>query len=123
MSHDDGFGPWLPLTRAGVEQASGLPAAVQLATEDRRLVHYPKGKSAMVFYFYAARAAREALLRVFADELETRGSRGEGPLVFRQLVGGNDVLVHLEKLYAEFEERFGAPPILHISAEDDDARG
>lgn len=115
-----GFGPWLPLTREGVESASGLPAAVQIGTEDRRLVGYPKGKSAMVFYFYAARSAREALLRVFKEELETRGSRGQGPLAFRQLVGGDEARAHLEKLYFEFEERFGAPPILHASPDGDD---
>lgn len=113
-----GFGPWYPLTREGVEHASGLPSAVQVSTQDRRLVHYPKGKSAMVYYFYAARAAREALLRLFQDELDERGSRGEGPLVFRQMVGGNEVLEHIEKLYGDFEERFGAPPILHVSAKD-----
>ena len=39
--------------------------------------------------------------------------RGEGPLVFRVLEGGDEVKAHLERLFAEFEARFGDAPILH----------
>lgn len=112
-SGGDGFGAWIPLTRDGVERAPDEPAAVQISTEDRRLVQYPKGKSAMVFYFYASRSAREALRRAFADELEERGARGEGPLAFRVLVGGDAAKLHIERLLAEFQERFGDAPVLH----------
>ena len=110
---EGGFGEWQPLTPDGVAAAPDAPAAVQVSTEDRRLVPYPKGKSAMVFYFYAALSAREALRRVFKDELEERGSQGEGPLVFRVLVGGDEARQHLERLFEEFEQRFGAAPVLH----------
>lgn len=113
MTLERGFGEWIPLTHEGLARCPDAPAAVQLATEDKRLVQYPKGKSAMVFYFYAQRSAREALRRAFADELEERGARGEGPLVYRVLEGGDDVKAHLEKLFGEFEHRFGSAPILH----------
>lgn len=108
-----GFGEWIPLTLEGVARCPDAPGAVQVSTEDRRLIAYPKGKSAMVFYFYAQRSAREALRRAFADELDERGARGEGPLVFRVMAGGDDVKAHLERLFTEFEERFGDAPTLH----------
>lgn len=108
-----GFGEWIPLTHDGIARCPDAPAAVQVSTEDRRLVQYPKGKSAMVFYFYAQRSAREALRRAFADELDERGARGEGPLAFRVLEGGDEVKAHLERLFAEFEARFGDAPTLH----------
>ena len=73
----------------------------------------------MVFYFYAARSAREALLRLFKEELEDRGSRGQGPLAFRVLVGGDEARAHLEQLYATFQDSFGGPPVLHVSPDDD----
>jgi hypothetical protein len=118
MTHE-GFTDWIALTNDGVAAAPDAPAAVQLSRLDKSLVPYAKGKSAMVFYFYAARSAREALKRLFAEELERPGARGQGPLAFRTITGGDDVRQHLEKLYFEFEERFGSPPILHASAGDD----
>ena len=112
------FGDWHPLTPAGLDAADDAPGAVQLSRADRALIEYPKGKSTMVFYFYAARSMREALRRLFHDELEQPGARGEGPLLFRTAVGGADVQAWAEGRYDDFVERFGAPPILH--AEDDD---
>lgn len=109
-----GFGGWLPLDAEGISSAPDAPCAVQVATRDRRLIAYPSGKSTMVFYFYAARSARGALERLFRDELLEPGARGQGPLSFRVLVGGDDARAHLERLFAEFEARFGAPPILHV---------
>ncbi len=111
-----GFSEWFPLDAAGTGQhAPDAPAAVQVSRLDRSLAVYPKGKSAMVFSFYAARSAREALRRLFADELEEPGARGQGALAFRFIAGGDAARVHLERLYFEFEERFGAPPVLHAS--------
>jgi hypothetical protein len=119
MSVEGGFSQWFPLTSAGVEEnAPDAPAAVQLARADKSLVPYPRGKSAMVFYFYAARSAKEALKRLFAEELESAGARGQGPLTFRVLAGGDEARRHLERLYFEFEERFGSAPVLHAEAED-----
>ncbi|HEY4223812.1 MAG TPA: hypothetical protein VGO62_20790 [Myxococcota bacterium] len=112
-----GFSDWVALDPHGVAAAPDAPAAVQVSRADRSLAHYPKGKSAMVFYFYAARSAREALKRLFADELDDSGARGQGALAFRVLVGGDAARAHLERLYFEFEERFGAPPVLHAGQE------
>ena len=104
---------WWPLTRDDVDAfAPDAPAAVQLR-RGAGLIHYPTGKSAMVFYFYAARSARQALVRLFADELENPGARGEGPLLFRFTAGGDDVRVSLEELFTEFVLRFGSAPRMH----------
>ena len=99
------------MTEEGGTQA---PGAVQLCRADKSLIEYPKGKSTMVFYFYAARSMREALRRLFADELDEPGARGEGALLFRTCAGGDDVKQWIEGLYEEFSERFGRPPILHV---------
>ncbi len=115
-----GFSDWQPLTRTGVETCGEGPGAVQLCRLDKSLIEYPKGKSTMVFYFYAARSMREALRRLFADELDEPGSRGEGALAWRIEAGGDDARVRLERLYEEFVDRFGRPPILHPDDDDDD---
>lgn len=109
----EGFCDWIPLTNDDVMKAPDAPAAVQVSRADKSLVQYPKGKSAMVFYFYAARSARDALRKIFSDELDAQGSMGQGALAFRFLEGGDDAKAHLERLYEEFETRFGGPPILH----------
>jgi hypothetical protein len=115
-----GFGPWLPLEPTSVDaEAPDVPAAVQLRRADRQLVAYPRGRSAMVFYFYAARSAREALKRLFRDELVEPGARGEGPLEFRCSTGGEAVQRRLETLYDRFVEEFGRAPILHADEDDD----
>ena len=111
------FGCWEPLTLEGLNAADDAAGAVQLARADRGLITYPKGKSTMVFYFYAARSMREALRRLFHDELMEPGSRGEGPLVFRTAPGGADVQAWAEGRYDDFVERFGAPPALHADDE------
>ena len=112
---------WAPLTEKLLRaRAPDEPAAVQLRRANG-LVPYARGKSAMVFYFYAARSARQALLRAFADEVAEPGARGQGPLWFRTAVGGDDVREGLERLYEEFVARFGAPPVLHASDDDDAA--
>jgi hypothetical protein len=114
-----GFGPWSSLSEDRVaHDAPDAPGAVQLRRADGMLIRYPRGRSAMVFYFYAARSVREALKRVFRDELDEPGSRGEGPLEFRVLPGGQEARVRLEQLYEEFDAQFGRPPVLHL---DDDA--
>lgn len=115
------FGAWFPLDEATLEAAvPDAPGAVQLGRADRSLVGYPRGKSAMVFYFYAARSMREALRRVFADELCEPGVRGEGLLVVRVCAGGVDAQRWLEALYEDFVERFGRAPILHTDDDNDD---
>lgn len=120
MTTSEGFGEWIPLSADGVARAVDAPGAVQLCRLDKSLIDYPKGKSTMVFYFYAGRSVREALKKVFADELDEPGARGEGALAFRFLAGGDEAKRWLEGLYDEFSERFGRPPILHPSDDDDD---
>lgn len=110
------FGDWYPLTEAGIDGAPRGPAAVQL----RRalgLVRYPRGRSAMVFYFYAADNAANALSKLFADELTTPGTRGHGALWFR-FSEEEDAREGLEALYHEFIRRFGAPPALNASDDE-----
>jgi hypothetical protein len=96
------------------------PGAVQLSRRDRSLVAYPTGKSAMVFYFYAARSVKDALRKLFADELLAPGARGEGPLLFRCCPGGAPAQTWLEGLFDDFVEQFGRAPILHPDDDDDD---
>jgi hypothetical protein len=115
------FGPWSPLDDAHLVALADAPGAVQLGRADRRLIAYPTGRSAMVFYFYAARSMREATRRLFADELVEPGARGEGSLVWRACPGGDDVRAHLERLFDEFVARFGRAPILHSDDVDTEA--
>lgn len=114
------FDDWLPLDAQTVlERAPDVPGAVQLCRADRSLVTYPTGKSAMVFYFYAARSVRDALRKLFDDELEAPGARGEGPLLFRCCLGGDDAQRWLSDLFDEFEQSFGRAPILHPDDDDE----
>lgn len=114
------FGDWIPLTASGLDEVPDAPGALQVGRADRSLVDYPKGKSAMVFYVYAARSMREGLRRLFADELEEPGVRGQGTLVVRCCPGGDEAQSHLAGLYDEFSVRFGRAPILNIDDDDDD---
>ena len=114
------FGAWHPLDDVHVRDAApDAPGAVQLKRADGTLVVYPRGKSAMVFYFYAARSVREALRRLFRDELDESGARGEGPLVFRVCPGGDDARALLERLFDTFVDDFGRAPALHPDDEDE----
>lgn len=106
------FTGWFPLTEDGIdEDAPRGPAAVQVRRA-MGLVRYPRGQSAMVYYFYAADDAAAALRNQFQDELETPGARGHGALWFRFLEGERSREA-LETLYAEFVARFGKAPTLH----------
>ncbi len=106
------FSGWFPLSEEVIGgSAPRGPAAVQVR-QAIGLVRYPRGRSAMVYYFYAANDAAKALRTVFADELAEPGARGHGALWFRFLEG-EDAREALEALYAEFVRRFGAPPVLH----------
>jgi hypothetical protein len=114
------FSDWHSLDADGVGAAPDAPGAVQVSRLDKSLVLYPKGKSAMVFYFYAARSCREALRRLFHDELEAPGAKGQGRLAFRFIEGGEAAQRHLEGLYEAFVERFGAEPVLHAAPTEGD---
>ncbi|MBM4280569.1 MAG: hypothetical protein FJ137_07345 [Deltaproteobacteria bacterium] len=118
---DPAFGPWWPLSDEAVRrEAPDAPGAVQLRRADGKPVVYPRGRSAMVFYLYAARSTREALLRLFRDELLEPGARGEGPLVFRVRAGGDDARASIEQLFGSFVAEFGRAPILHPDDDDDE---
>jgi hypothetical protein len=115
------FGAWHPLDDEHVRaHAPDAPGAVQLRRADGALVQYPRGKSAMVFYFYAARSVREALRRLFRDELDEAGARGEGPLVFRFCPGGDEARALLERQFDAFVNDFGRAPALHPDDDEDD---
>jgi hypothetical protein len=115
------FGVWIPLDDEHLRRdAPDVPGAVQLRRADASLVQYPRGRSAMVFYFYAARSVREALRRLFRDELDEPGARGEGPLVFRFVVGGDDARALLERHFDAFVDEFGRAPALHADDDDDE---
>jgi hypothetical protein len=105
------LGAWFELTRDGLSAAPDAPAAVQVRRRDG-LVIYPRGKSAMVYYFFAPSSARQSLLTHFVDELDAPGSRGHGPLLFRfSTEDAADLALH--HLYETFVARFGRAPILH----------
>jgi hypothetical protein len=94
------FCPWYPLADAAARAPAG-EGVLQLRIADG-LVDYPRGKSAMVRYVYAADA------RAAAAELAARG----GDLLCRHLeveAGARPADVHA-RLHAEFVRRFGAPP-------------
>ena len=114
------FGDWLPLDHAHLADVPDEPGALQLSRLDKSLVVYPNGKSAMVFYVYAARSMREAVRRVFVEELDEPGASGQGQLAVRWCSGGDDAQRWLTELYDEFVERFGRAPILHPADDDED---
>ena len=76
-------------------------------------MNYPTGKSAMVFYFYAANDARAALKRLFDDEINESGAQGQGPLWFRFLEHPH-AEAHLSRLFDDFMMRFGSAPVLGV---------
>lgn len=99
------FDTWYPLGDAG-DRAPTDPGVwqVRLATG---LLDYPRGKSAMVHYAYAAdvRAAAQAWA-------SAHGAEG---LVCRHLIETDpttDLPAFCAKLSDEFVRRFGAPPRL-----------
>jgi hypothetical protein len=109
------FGAWFPLTGTSIDDnAPAAAAAVQLRRAEG-VLSYPAGKSAMVFYFYAADDAAAALKRLFADEIDEPGCRGLGEVWFRFLSGPR-AREELEALYHEFETRFGTPPVWNADA-------
>lgn len=106
----DGFSTWESLDRAGIVRAPDGPAAVQIRVAEG-LVDYPRGRSAMVFFFFAERSARRALL----EKLDTnwgQDERGLGQLWYRCLQGPG-AREELEGRWDAFYTRFGAPPCLH----------
>lgn len=106
------FTSWRPLVRDEVAQhAPEGPAAVQVRVEEG-LLDYPSGRSsAMVCYFYAGDSARETLEELFEDELDEPGVRGDGPLLFRFIEGGDRVLEHLKRRLHRFYVQFGEMPL------------
>ena len=96
------FCPWYPLAEAGARAPVG-EGVLQLRVVDG-LVDYPRGKSAMVRYIYAA-DARAVAARLAA-------AQPAAALLCRHLeieAGARPADVHA-RLHAEFVRRFGAPP-------------
>lgn len=107
------FSAWYSLDKEGVEtHAPQGPAALQVRLADG-LIAYPSGhSSAMVFYCYSSKNARETLQEIFADELTTPGTRGHGPLWFR-FIQGDEVLDTLKRRMHKFQTHFGEFPLFN----------
>ena len=110
------FGEWHPLDDAGLAACPRGPAALQVRRA-AGLEPYPTGKSAMVFYAFAATDAQRALRDAFDDEIEAAGARGKGPLWFR-FCDEDEAAAGLGALYDSFVARFGAPPVLNDDEDD-----
>jgi len=67
----------------------------------------------MVYYFYAARSAREALKRVFQEELDAPGARGRGRWCFAFFSVATP-RAYTSSASTSNSKRFGAPPTLHV---------
>ena len=106
------FSGWHPLNESALDEVLAPGAgAIQIRVAEG-LVEYPLGKSAMVYFFFAANDARSAMRTLFDDELKRPGCRGLGALWFRYLQGPG-AQERLEDRWAEFVARFGTPPIWH----------
>ncbi len=109
------FSEWIALTPEAVESSlSDVPGLYEVKI-DRKLVDYPMGRSAMVYY---GRTTKEQLgLRtlVLADWFSEakvgvrRQWEGVGPLVFRW-AGAGDVDTEHARRIRLFVERFGRTP-------------
>lgn len=106
------FSGWHPLDSESLARflAPG-PTAIQVRVA-AGLVEYPRGKSAMVYFCFAATDPKRVLEERFADELEQPGARGWGPLWFRVLKGDH-ARAELEDRWDAFIERFGRAPLWH----------
>jgi hypothetical protein len=103
------FSSWHALRRDTIEQsAPDHPAAIQVRSPES-LLEYPEGNSSMVCYLYATESAREALLEVFADELDRPDTLGFGRLEFRTF-DGRDARPWMTRLMFKFESTFGTLP-------------
>jgi len=107
------FSRWFELTQDGVAAyAPTGPAALQVRRASG-LHDYPSGKSAMIWYGYAATNAREVLEKVFTEELQTPGLTEHGAQEFRFIEGEEEARESLEKVASKFHRRFGSPPVLN----------
>lgn len=110
------FSNWIPLTEGDVEKSAPLkPAALQVKAAGE-LIDYPIGKSAMVWYGYAANNAARVLREQFDDELRKPGVRGHGPLQFRFIAGGDAARETLETVFRKFARNFGRPPLYNADS-------
>ena len=94
----------MPLDDASIPDA---PAALQFRRA-HGLVPYPTGKSAMVYYAYAATSARDAVTAFAA-----RDDVGAHAPVLVRWIQGERARGVLEELYEGFIARFGRAPVLN----------
>ena len=106
--------PWLPLSPERIETLSDVPGLYEVKVE-RRLVEYPVGRSAMVYYGKTDDgnpSLRRLVLRDWfgADKEAIRTLwEAHGPLVFRWAATDAPDREHDRRLRL-FTERFGRPP-------------
>lgn len=112
------FTSWYGLDEEGVQtQAPEGPAALQVRRAEG-LIEYASGhSSAMVFYCYSSKNARETLQEIFADEIAEPGVRGQGELWFRY-IEGDEVLDTLKRRMHKFQTHFGEFPLFNQPDED-----
>ena len=106
------WSPWIRLTREAVESTLSDVAGLYEVKVDGKLVDYPSGKSAMVYYGKTTHSLRLlALDDWFSEEKDPirRQWEGFGPLVFRWAHAPDPGPDH-DRRMRTFLERFGRFP-------------
>ena len=106
------YSSWFELRAESVEQGAPRGAAALQVRRAEGVVTYPDGKSAMVWFGYSSSDAMKTLQKVFADELETPGSRGQGHLLFRYHQGPS-ARASIIRRANHFAKKFGVPPLFN----------
>lgn len=105
---------WWPLTAEAVQNLSDIPGLYEVKVE-RRLVDYPAGRSAMIYYGITEKEAPSLKAIVARDwltpekEAIRRNWEAYGPLVFRWAATPDPQEEH-ERRVRLFRERFGRSP-------------
>ncbi|HEY8377015.1 MAG TPA: hypothetical protein VIK91_11025, partial [Nannocystis sp.] len=105
------FGAWVPLSVAA-EQLPAGPGVLQVRLR-QGLVHYPRGKSAMIHYTGGADVRRLAA--------ELSRAHPDADWLCRTNIGPcADPIAAAERLRADFRDRFGAYPQIPESTDMSD---
>ena len=110
------FGVWHPFA-AAADAAPGLPGLLQTRAEEA--IIYPRGKSAMVLYAGSRsnQTLREYVPAAGAPLLRRAKAHGARWVRFGETATPQ---VELDRLMAQFQERFGTLPVGNAAAADED---